>query len=285
MTLAIITDSSAVLSDEARQNSRLHILDIPVMFGNETFVEGKNLTPELFFEKMRNMDGLPTTSQPSLLELTETLDNLAQEGVTHVIGLFLSSGISGFHQNIQYLVDGYSNMTIAFPDTKITSSPLGMMVENALRWGDEGIAYEAILERLQVEIDYTKAFIMVDDLNHLVKGGRLSNGAALLGNLLKVKPILYFTEEGSIQVYEKVRTEKKATKRLIEIMQEITSQDDGMRYEVDVIHANAPEKAQAFKELLEENGVHDARIVTFGSVIATHLGEGALACGILPIVE
>ncbi|MBM9832514.1 DegV family EDD domain-containing protein, partial [Enterococcus faecalis] len=115
---------------------------------------------------------------------------------------------------------------------------------------------------------------MVDDLNHLVKGGRLSNGSALLGNLLKIKPILYFNE-GAIEVYEKVRTEKKAIKRLIEILEEQTVGDS---YHVAIIHANCPEKAESFKALLVESGLNsDLAIVPFGAVIGTHLGEGAIA--------
>ena len=74
---------------------------------------------------------------------------------------------------------------------------------------------------------------MVDDLDHLVKGGRLSNGAAILGNLLSIKPILYFNDQGVIEVYEKVRTEKKATKRLIEIIKEATASG---QYRIIVIH-------------------------------------------------
>ncbi|KXT78841.1 DegV family protein [Streptococcus sp. DD13] len=286
MKLAVITDSSAVLSPEVLQHSDLYILDIPVIFGDETFVEGKNITTPEFFEKMAEFSDLPKTSQPSLLELTEMLEDLKEKGYTHVIGLFLAAGISGFHQNIQYLTQEFDGLEIAFPDTRITSSPMGMMVERTLRWADAGtVSYEQILNNLQEAIEYTQAYIMVDDLNHLVKGGRLSNGAALLGNLLKIKPILYFTKKGTIEVYEKVRTEKKAVKRLAEIMQDITTQHDGRNYQIDVIHANAPEKAEAFKTLLADYGVTDVRIVTFGSVIATHLGEGAIAFGIIPVID
>ncbi|WP_192874195.1 DegV family protein, partial [Streptococcus suis] len=86
-----------------------------------------------------------------------------------------------------------------------------------------------------------------------------------------------------IEVYEKVRTEKKAIKRLIEILQEQTK--DG-NYQIAIIHANAPEKAENFKLQLEEAGVgSDLPIVSFGSVIGTHLGEGAVAFGISPIIE
>ncbi|NQN86930.1 DegV family protein [Streptococcus suis] len=280
MKLAVITDSSAVLGIERED---LFVLNIPVNIDGVNYIEGQNLTVEEFYQKMASSKDLPKTSQPSLMELEEILGGLKDKGYTHALGLFLSSGISGFYQNIQYLKDEFEGLTVAFPDTKITSAPLGMMVENVFKWADSGFSFDEILGKLDQEIGKTTAFIMVDDLNHLVKGGRLSNGAALLGNLLSIKPILYFTGEGKIEVYEKVRTEKKAIKRLIEILQAQTT--DG-QYQIAIIHANAPEKAENFKQQLEEAGVvSDLPIVSFGSVIGTHLGEGAVAFGISPIIE
>ncbi|HFR3342173.1 DegV family protein [Streptococcus suis] len=283
MKLAVITDSSAVLQPTTLANKDVFVLPIPVTIDEESFVEGQNLTAEEFYQKMAASEDLPKTSQPSLLELEEILTALQANGYTHAVGLFLSSGISGFYQNIQYLADEFEGLTIAFPDSKITSAPLGMMVENVLKWAAAGQSFEEICAKLDQQIAQTSAFIMVDDLDHLVKGGRLSNAAAILGNLLSIKPILYFTDEGKIEVYEKVRTEKKAVKRLLEILQEKTS--DG-NYQLAIIHANCPEKADRFKEQLEQVGVtSQLPIVSFGSVIGTHLGEGAIAFGISPIIE
>ena len=282
MKLAVITDSSAFLPNGLRGNDHLFVLDIPVVIAGETYVEGKNLTASEFYEKMAAADDLPKTSQPSVAELEETLTRLASEDYTHVLGLFLSSGISGFYQNIQYLKDEFPDLKIAFPDSKITSAPLGLMVENALAWAAEGQDFEEILLKLQRQIDGTSAFIMVDDLNHLVKGGRLSNGAAILGNLLSIKPILYFNDAGVIEVFEKIRTEKKATKRLIEVVEEKTA---SASYQVMVIHGNAEEKAESLRRQLMDAGVvDDIPLATFGSVIGTHLGEGSVALAYIPLV-
>lgn len=283
MKLAVITDSSAYFEESYTQKENLFVLDIPVVIDGNTYIEGKNLTSEDFYKKMALSSELPKTSQPSIAELEETLSRLSQEGYTHVIGLFLSSGISGFFQNVQYLKEEFSNLEIAFPDSKITSAPLGIMVTSALKWAEDGLTFDEILDRIALQIEGTGAFIMVDDLNHLVKGGRLSNGAAILGTLLSIKPILYFNEQGVIEVFEKIRTEKKATKRLIEIVQERTSNG---KYEIIVIHANALEKAEALRELLlESTGSTRISLATFGSVIGTHLGEGSIALGYISIFE
>ena len=257
MKLAVITDSSAYLSAKTLQREDLYVLDIPVNIDGEEYVEGINLTAEEFYQKMAQASELPKTSQPSIAKLDEILTSLKEQGYTHVLGLFLSSGISGFYQNIQYMIEEYEGLTIAFPDTFIQ-------------------------DKLAIQISHTSAFIMVDDLDHLVKGGRLSNGAAILGNLLSIKPILYFNDQGVIEVYEKVRTEKKATKRLIEIIKEATASG---QYRIIVIHGNAPEKAEELRQHLLESGVGtDVSLATFGSVIGTHLGAGSIALGYIPVI-
>lgn len=282
MKLAVITDSSAYLSAETLQREDLFVLDIPVNIDGEEYVEGINLTAEEFYQKMAQASELPKTSQPSIAKLDEILTSLKEQGYTHALGLFLSSGISGFYQNIQYMVDDYEGLTIAFPDTLITSAPLGIMVESVFNWRDQGDDFAIIQDKLAIQISHTSAFIMVDDLDHLVKGGRLSNGAAILGNLLSIKPILYFNDQGVIEVYEKVRTEKKATKRLIEIIKEATASG---QYRVIVIHGNASEKAEELRQHLLESGVGtDISLATFGSVIGTHLGSGSIALGYIPVI-
>ncbi|VTY18760.1 DegV family protein [uncultured Streptococcus sp.] len=282
MKLAVITDSSAYLNKEILNREDLFVLDIPVNIDGQEYIEGVNLTAEEFYQKMAQASELPKTSQPSIAKLDEILTSLKEKGYTHVLGLFLSSGISGFYQNIQYMVDDYEGLTIAFPDTLITSAPLGIMVESVFSWRDQGDDFVIIQDKLAIQISHTSAFIMVDDLDHLVKGGRLSNGAALLGNLLSIKPILYFNKHGVIEVYEKVRTEKKATKRLIEIIKETTASG---QYRVIVIHGNSPEKAEELRQHLLESGVGtDISLATFGSVIGTHLGAGSIALGYIPVI-
>ena len=169
MKLAVITDSSAYLDSKVIENEHLFVLDIPVSIDGIEYIEGKNLSASEFYQKMAASSELPKTSQPSIASLVNTLSLVEGQGYTHVIGLFLSSGISGFYQNIQYLKDEFPSLGIAFPDSKITSAPLGMMVEHILNWAEQGLAFEQILSNLDVQIKGIGAFIMVDDLNHLVK--------------------------------------------------------------------------------------------------------------------
>ena len=276
MSLAVITDSSVNLPADIQGHADVYILDIPAIIEGQPFVEGKNLDLKQFYEQMANSEELLKTSQPNLADLDNLLMELEDKGYTHVIGLFLSSGISGFWANSQFLIEDLAKLKIAFPDTKITATPMGAMVRNVLHWSAQEMSFDNILKKLDEQIAQTTAYILVDDLNHLVKGGRLSNGSAILGNLLSIKPILNFNDEGKIVVFEKVRTEKKAVKRLVALA------EDNQNMELSILHTNVPEKAEDFKEQLEAQGVKVSTVVSLCAVIATHLGEGALVLGLTP---
>lgn len=209
MKTTIITDSSAYLSDDIRNKNNVFVLDVPVFIAGETYIEGKNLTVQAFYDKMAVTEELPKTSQPSISDLVTLLEKLQADGYTHVIGLFLSSGISGFWQNIQYLKDEFQDLTLFFPDTLITSAPLGYMVEMAYNMIKTNAQFDFITSELTEIIDQTTAFIIVDDLDHLVKGGRLSNGAAMIGNLLNIKPIYALMKKGKSLSMKKFGQAKK----------------------------------------------------------------------------
>ena len=273
MSLAVITDSSVNLPTEIQGHADVYILDIPVIVEEQPFVEGKNLDVNQFYEKMANSEELLKTSQPNLADLDNLLMELGEQGYTHVIGLFLSSGISGFWANSQFLIEDHAKLKVAFHETKITAAA---MVRNVLHWSEQGMSFENILKKLEKQVENTTAYILVDDLNHLVKGGPLSNGSAILGNILSIKPILHFNAEGKIVVFEKVRTEKKAMKRLVALA------EDNREMELSILHTNASEKAEAFKSQLEAQGITVSSVVSLCAVIATHLVEGALVLGLTP---
>lgn len=280
MKLAVITDNTTYLPDSITNNKNLFVLDIPIMLDAETYYEGKNITLDEFYSKMATSPELPKTSQPALSELDDLLTKLENDGYSHVIGLFLAGGISGFWANCQFLVDEHPKLTIAFPDSKLASVPVYNMLSNIFKWHVENLDFQTIISNLQIQIDHSSAFILVDDLNHLVKGGRLSNGSALLGNLLSIKPILNFDHEGKIVVFEKIRTEKKALRRLIEIVTEINDTGD---FDFSIISANAKEKANLLKSMIAENGLDiDIIEADFSAVVGTHLGSGAVAIGCSP---
>lgn len=149
MSLAVITDSSVNLPAEIQGHADVYVLDIPVIIEGQPFVEGKNLDVNQFYEQMANSEELLKTSQPNLADLDNLLMEFEEKGYTHVVGLFLSSGISGFWANSQFLIEDHAKLKIAFPDTKITAAPMGAMVRNVLYWSAQGMSFENILKKLR----------------------------------------------------------------------------------------------------------------------------------------
>ena len=149
MSLAVITDSSVNLPTEIQGHADVYILDIPVIVEEQPFVEGKNLDVNQFYEKMANSEELLKTSQPNLADLDNLLMELGEQGYTHVIGLFLSSGISGFWANSQFLIEDHAKLKVAFHETKITAAPMSAMVRNVLHWSEQRMSFENILKKLE----------------------------------------------------------------------------------------------------------------------------------------
>ena len=152
---------------------------------------------------------------------------------------------------------------------------MGNMVQKALEMKDAGKSIEEILDYLDYIRSNTRAFLIVDDLNNLVRGGRLTNGAAIIGGLLKIKPILTF-EDGKIVLHEKIRSSKKAFAKAEELVFESAQQCPG-KVKYYVIHANNLEVAKEEKAKLEAQFPDiQVEIGYFGPVIGTHLGEKAI---------
>lgn len=272
MKLAVITDTSAAISEAFKRYDNLHVLEIPIEIDGQD-ISSKTLADEDFFALMADAKDVPKTAQPRVADLEELLTRLKAQGYTHVLGLFLTSGISGFYQNAFYLQDAFAPMVVKFPETNITSSPLGNMVETALTLAQNGSDWADVLGAFDKQEKGDIAYMLVDDLKWLSKSGRLSNGAAILGTLLNIKPVLTFSAGGKVEVYEKVRTEKKSLARMKELLLRDMKKADRLY----IIHADNLTKAQELYDYAVAEGYEQVEIVTFGPVIATHLGLGAVA--------
>ncbi|MCL2858872.1 MAG: DegV family protein [Streptococcaceae bacterium] len=273
MKLAIITDTSADISANYHDFEDLFVLEIPISIDGKS-LKTSQMTHEQYFEYMAKAKKMPATSQPNVAELEELLRNIASQGYTHVLGLFLTSGISGFYQNAFYLQNELENMKIVFPETYITSSPLGYMVETVIEGSKSGKTFEEILKKFEAQCDADNAFMLVDDLKWLAKGGRLSNGSAAIGTLLNIKPLLQFSDDGKVIVYDKVRTVKKALSAMKNLLLDSSKPET---HKVFVLHTGAMERAQELYDYAKEQGYQDVELTTLGPVIATHLGIGAVA--------
>lgn len=281
MKLAVVTDSTVYLSEKVQKRDNLFIVPIPIILDGKVYNEGVDIEIDGFYDLLKKNKEFPTTSQPALGEVITLYESIAKQGYDTIISIHLSSGISGFVQTLEGIKESIEGVKIVPYDSKITSLPMGHIVETALEMADAGVSLEKILEKLDYLRDNIYAYLIVDDLQNLVRGGRLTNGAAIIGGLLKIKPILTF-EEGKIVLLEKIRSTKKALKRAEQILDQRIKEIDGP-VEIYVIHCNSLETAEEEQQRLKKKypGVL-IRVGEFGPVIGTHLGEKAIALAVTP---
>lgn len=273
MKIAIVTDSTAYLPPATLKEYNIYTTSLNVVFEDEAFKEGIDLSTEAFYEKVRDSKELPTTSQPAIGEMIQLYEELSKD-YDVVISIHLSEKFSGTFRAAQTANELVEGIEVYAVDSGISTMAQGFQVVEAAKMAREGKSVEAIIQRLELMRENTRAYFMVADLSHLQRGGRLSGAQALVGSLLNIKPVLHITE-GLILPFEKIRSKKKALKRLLNLLDEDT-QNKSVK-EVVFIHANNEEGAQELKQIYEEKYPHiKTHLSYFGPVIGTHLGEGSL---------
>lgn len=273
MKTAIVTDSTSYIPIHIRENLDIHMIPLCVIINGESYREEVDLSTADFYEEVRNVAKLPTTTQPPIGEFTELYSELAKE-YDAIISIHLSSGISGTFQGAVAAADMAENVQVFPYDSEISCMAQGFYVLEAASMAKAGKDPEEILVRLDELKKEMNAYFMVDDLSHLQRGGRLSSAQAIIGSLLNIKPILHF-ENKVIVPFEKIRTRKKAMKRITELLGEKV--ESGMRLKATIIHANRVAEAAEWKSELEAlYPTVEFNISIFGPVIGTHLGEGAM---------
>ncbi|GHH97467.1 DegV family protein [Neobacillus kokaensis] len=276
MKTAIVTDSTAYIPKEMLEKWNIHMIPLNVIFGNEVYQEEIDITWNDFYKEVKTRD-LPTTSQPPIGQFVELFERLSAEGYDAVISIHLSSGISGTYQGALSAASMVEGIKIFPFDSEISCMVQGFYALEAAERVMRGEEPEGIMVCLEELKKSARAYFMVDDLSHLQRGGRLSGAAAFIGSLLQVKPLLHF-ENKVIVPFEKIRTRRKALKRMADLLGEDVS--GGGEYRAVIIHANREEEAVEWsKELSLLYPNVEFVIGYFGAVIGTHLGEGSMGMG------
>ncbi|MGJ9457633.1 DegV family protein [Oceanobacillus sp. CF4.6] len=276
MKLAVMTDSTAYIPADIRDKHKIHMVPLSVIFKDNSFEEEIDITAEQFYEKVRETKELPTTSQPSIGYITTKLEELAKD-YDAVISVHLSSGISGTYQTVITASELVEGIDVYAFDSEVSCMVQGFYALEAADMAQKGKTAEEVLQRLDEMKNSVKAYFMVDDLTNLQRGGRLSGAQALVGSLLQVKPILYFSEK-FIVPFEKIRTRKKAINRIIGMLE--TDAEKGKDLQVVFIHGNDEASANELRDdFVKKYPTMHTSISYFGPVIGTHLGEGSIGVG------
>jgi len=276
MKVAVMTDSTAYIPANIREAFGIHMIPLSVVFEDTSYREEIDISTAEFYEKIKEAENLPKTSQPSIGIFTEKFEELAKD-YDAVITIHLSSGISGTYQTAGSAGETVEGIQVYPYDSEMSCMAQGFYAMEAAQLAKENNTPEEIINRLNEIKNSMTAYFMVDDLSNLQRGGRLSGTQAIVGSLLQVKPILHF-EDKVIVPFEKIRTRKKAINRIMDLLEKDAAK--GGEIKVAFIHANQEQAAMEFRDkFLEKYPNADTTISYFGPVIGTHLGEGAIgAC-------
>ena len=276
MTFKILTDSTADLPESWTQEHDVQVLGLTIQLDGQTYetVGPDKLTSEQLLAKMES-GSKPTTSQINVGQFEDVFRQYAQEGIA-VLYVAFASALSGTYQSAvmarEMVLEDYPEAIITILDTKAASMGEGLLVMKAVEARAAGQSLEQTADLLQSLVPRVKTYFLVDDLNHLMRGGRISKAAALMGSLVNIKPIIAVTADGSLDSVAKVRGKKKAQAEVVGMTLETISEPL-----VVIAYAGEKEVAENVKEQLLASGqVKEVLILPLGPVISTHTGPGTL---------
>jgi DegV family protein with EDD domain len=270
----IVTDSSSYLDPELIARYDVRVVPLRVAFESEVFAEGVNITNEGFYRRLAEDGKLPTTSQPPIGDFTRVYRELAEQGHP-ILSLHISRGLSGTHASAMAAKETLPQAQIEIVDSLTLA--LGMLIQPAAEAAERGDTLSQIvtsIERLNKSIRVVGVF---DTLEYLWKGGRIGPARALVGTLLKIKPVLTH-EGGEVRVLKKARTITQAVDYILGFVEKEVK--GGVSLHAYVAHSRVPDAARILEKRLRECFHWDElRLFELGPVLGAHMGPGFVGVG------
>lgn len=268
--IAIITDSCSDLKEEYRKENNIFVLPIQISCDGKTYRDGIDISSKEIYQLQK--EHMLKTSSPVGQELFSLLESLKVNGYSHVIGIFLSAGISGTSNQMRLFCQSQEDLVCHIIDSKSASVGLGIIAIELARYCQKGVTFEQAISYGEKLVDENYAYFSIDDLGFLQKGGRIGKASAFLGTTLKIKPILSFEKEnGEIYVPSKVRGNKKVKSKLVELIEKHLGDHSHQKFALAIADGNNLEERNELEKMLKE------KFPTFEYIIDGHVGA-ALSC-------
>jgi DegV family protein with EDD domain len=271
--IKIITDSTADLSKEIYDKYDIEVLPLLINFGEESYLDGVEINPDKVFERIEKENVLPTTAQVTPSRFVEAYKKYLNEGYK-IISIHMSSVMSGTYQSACIAKEMLETEDIVVIDSQNVTAALGMLVLKAAKLREKGYDILKMEEVLDNVKDKIKLSVYFESLEYLVRGGRISKTAGIVGSMLGIKLVLEI-KDGLMAVKDKIRGNKKAIKKIISDLEGVTLDDE---VPVILIDVNNIEVKDALKEYLETNKVEYVECPV-GSSVSIHSGPGC--CGLV----
>jgi DegV family protein with EDD domain len=272
----IVIDTTSSVPPEVAEEKGIAILPQIIIFGEDSYRDDAELNTDVFLEKLRAAEELPKTAAPPPALFVPIFEELLAQGHS-IICLHPSTELSGTVRGATVAAQDFPDADIRVIDTRTIAAPLAMIAFEANRLAQDGADADTIIAHVEDMMARQRVYFVVDTLEYLHKGGRIGGAQALVGGLLRIKPILHI-EDGRVEPLEQQRTAKRAKARLRElILQDCPSGEDS---HLCIMHVDTPEEAQALADDLGEVlGIDDVPIFRMPPAIVVHGGPGILGAG------
>jgi DegV family protein with EDD domain len=276
---AIVTDSTADMGPLAAA-AGVSVVPLTIRFGNEEFRDGVDLSNEQFYAKLQTSSQPPITAQPTPAAFEAEYRRLLNAGAEHILSLHVSSSLSGTYNSAALAASTVDPARITVLDTRTVSAGIAMFAIGARKRLDGGEAPVEVLDALRADIPRVELFATIPNLTYLARGGRIGGLRGLLGNVLKIVPILK-VEGGVVAEQAKVRTFTRAVDQLVETAIKHIPVKGCAR--VAVLHSVAPDLAKSVGERMRA-AVLPSSLITceIGPTVGTHAGPGAVGVCFIP---
>lgn len=270
----IVTDSTTDLPKEIR--SKVTVVPLVISFSGEQYVDGLDISKYEFYEKLIECTELPTTSQPSPL-CFEGVFNEARKKKDKVVCITLSSELSGTYQSAKIAMDGYED-TVYLVDGRSAAIGTGILVEMAVKMAEKGASAEAIAKKIEEERENVCVIAMLNTLEYLKRGGRISKAAAFAGGILSIKPVICL-KDGKIEILGKARGSKQGNNLLVKEIEAA----GGVDFDKPLLLGFTGLTDALLNKYIEDSAflwqdhASELRSELVGSVIGTHIGPGGIA--------
>lgn len=274
MAVRIIIDSTADMPGELKD--RCCVVPLTVHFGNEEFVDGMTIDHKTFYEKLVECDTLPSTSQATPAAFEEIFAQVVGAGDTAVV-ITLASQLSGTYQSAMIASEDYADK-IFVVDSRTVAIGTGILAEQALQLADTGMDAKCLAETITALREHIRVVALLDTLEYLKRGGRISKTVAFAGSMLSIKPVVAI-KDGQIQMLGKARGSKQGNNLLVQEIQKA----GGVDFDKPLLLGYTGLDNALLTKYVEdskglwENGTDQLRTTLIGSVIGTHAGPGAVA--------
>ncbi len=271
--VAVVTDSTAYLTDELIKQNNLHVIPLHVNWSGQSLRDNVDITAGEFYQRLVQAKDMPTTSQPSAGEFFDFYSEVAKTAES-IVSVHISSELSGTIASANAAAQMMEGFPIEIVDSRSASMGLGFMALAASRAAAAGADHKAAADAARALVDKMNLVFVVDTLEFLHRGGRIGGAQRLLGSMLSIKPLLQL-DNGRIEPLDKVRTKRKAVQRLLEIAKERSG--SGGKLHFAVLNSVAQAEAESFAgEVKDALGPVELHVVGLSPVIGTHIGPGAI---------